>query len=88
MACQYLVQVNVPFCPGIPNGQVLHTVSPGDPKTLKTLVIMQHQPIILHHSMIHSMIPNPGFEQGVCTRIVSHAQDIQGFGRSTGGYGH
>jgi hypothetical protein len=37
-------------------------VSPSDPKSLKTLVIMQHQPIILHHSMCYVMISNPGFE--------------------------
>jgi hypothetical protein len=63
-------------------------VSPGDPKTLKRLVIMQHQPIILYHSMCYAMISDPGLEQRIRTRIVSHAQDIQGFGRSTGGYGH
>ena len=63
----------MPFCPGIPNGQVLQAVSPGDPKTLKTLVIMQHQPIILYHSMCYAMLSDPGLEQGVRTRIVSHA---------------
>jgi hypothetical protein len=52
----------VPFCPGIPDGQVLQVMSPSDPKSLKTLVIMQHQPIILHHSMCYVMISDPGFE--------------------------
>ena len=63
----------MPFCPGIPNGQVLYTVRPSDPKTFKTLVIMQHQPIILHYSMCYVMISDPGLEQGIRTRIVSHA---------------
>jgi hypothetical protein len=63
-------------------------MSPSDPKSLKPPVIMQHQPIILHHSMFYAMISDPGLEQGIRTRIVSHAQDIQRFGRSTGGYGH
>jgi len=79
--------INVPFCPWIPNNQVVPTMCPGHYKKAQSIVIKYVHSIIFHPGCYASAGSGPTCEQisGIC---VTQDHCEQGFTRTVSGYGH
>jgi hypothetical protein len=65
--------------PGIPNSDVIHIMFPGNPKLLKSTLVVQHHPVTIYVGMLNAIAFDPGLEQGFCLVVVSYGNNVQRF---------
>ena len=72
------LEIDMSFCPIVPDGYVVPTMCPGDHECAESVLIIDIHVIFIHSSLAVSISIGPGCEQSTSLRI-SHGHSVQHF---------
>jgi hypothetical protein len=73
------IAVDVSTIPGVPNCDMCPAIAPSDHESIQCLLMVKHQLVPIDHSVINSVVANPGPKLSFSLCVVAQDDNVEWF---------